>query len=299
MDELPIGFTDYTKWAAPVVEESLKAALMMALFARNRIGFMIDAAITGFAVGAGFSLVENVFYLWNFSREDLGVWLVRGFGTAVMHGGSAALFGALGQFLTERSLKLEAARYRFNPLPYLPGLAVAIAVHSAFNHFPDHPLAAMLVTLIAIPLTLLLIFTRSAHAAHDWLLADYESHEQLLDEIRSGRYQASEAGRFVLTLSESFDQETVTAAFDYIRVHTELVVRAEQVLIANQSGETVSLGQEVRDQFDRLHALERRIGRAALLALRPHLRFSRNDLWEMNELESDARAARRRSPESR
>lgn len=294
MDELPIGFTNYSKWAAPVVEETLKALLMMALFARNRIGFMIDAAITGFAVGAGFSLVENAFYLWSFSGENLGVWLVRGFGTAVMHGGTAALFGALGQFLTERSLKLEAARYRFNPLLYMPGLLVAIAVHSAFNHFPQQPLAAMVVTLVAIPATLMLIFTRSAHSAHTWLLTDYETHEQMLAEIRSGQFRESEAGRFVLALSESFDEETVAAAFDYIQVHTELVVRAEQVLIANRSGEVVRLGLEVHQQFDTLHALERRIGRTALLAIRPHLRFSRNDLWEMNELEQDARAERRR-----
>src|SRR5579883_2765318 len=123
MDDLPIGHTDYTRYAAPVVEETVKAAMMLALFARNRIGFMIDAAIAGFAVGAGFALVENAVYLAGYlGSANLGVWLVRGFGTAVMHGGATAAFGVVGQFLTERRMKVEGARYRFHVGVFLPGL---------------------------------------------------------------------------------------------------------------------------------------------------------------------------------
>jgi hypothetical protein len=44
----------------------------------------------------------------------------------------------------------------------------------------------------------------------------------------------------------------------------------------------------VRAQFHHLHELEGRLGRAAVLAARQHLRFSRNDLWEMHELEEHA-----------
>src|SRR5690348_14890803 len=51
---LKYDFATYSRFAAPVAEEFLKAAFMIVLFARNRIGFMIDAAIMGFAVGAGF-----------------------------------------------------------------------------------------------------------------------------------------------------------------------------------------------------------------------------------------------------
>ncbi len=47
-------------YAAPVVEESLKGALVVFLILRRRIGFLVDAAISGFAVGAGFATVENV-----------------------------------------------------------------------------------------------------------------------------------------------------------------------------------------------------------------------------------------------
>src|SRR5438552_12615043 len=101
MDELPMGYTAYSLYAAPVVEETAKGALILVLFWRNRIGYMIDAAIAGFAIGAGFSLGENLFYLYHFAGANIGVWLVRGFGTGVMHGGATAVFAALGQHLNE------------------------------------------------------------------------------------------------------------------------------------------------------------------------------------------------------
>ncbi|HUO12058.1 MAG TPA: PrsW family glutamic-type intramembrane protease, partial [Caulobacteraceae bacterium] len=123
LDELPIGRSEYSSYAAPVVEETLKATLVLLLFARNRIGFMIDAAISGFAIGAGFSLVENVVYLHNYvGVANFGVWVVRGFGTAVMHGGATAAFGVIGQWMTERQARIDGARYRFHPLAFVPGL---------------------------------------------------------------------------------------------------------------------------------------------------------------------------------
>ena len=58
LDEFPVRFTSYTQYVAPPVEEAIKGLLVIGLFAFNRIGYLIDAAIAGFAIGAGFSLVE-------------------------------------------------------------------------------------------------------------------------------------------------------------------------------------------------------------------------------------------------
>ena len=63
---------------ALVVEEILKGAVIVALIVRNRIGFLVDAVICGFAVGAGFAAVENVYYLANLPDASPVVWLIRG-----------------------------------------------------------------------------------------------------------------------------------------------------------------------------------------------------------------------------
>jgi len=60
LDTLPIGFSNYSRFYAPWIEEAIKAAIVVILFRMNKIGFKLDAVITGFAVGAGFSVVEDI-----------------------------------------------------------------------------------------------------------------------------------------------------------------------------------------------------------------------------------------------
>ena len=95
LDTLPIGFSNYSRFVAPWIEEALKALAIVALFAFNRIGYKLDAVISGFAIGAGFSVVENIFYLWRFPDLSAPVWMVRGLGTAVMHGTTTAVLAAI------------------------------------------------------------------------------------------------------------------------------------------------------------------------------------------------------------
>src|SRR5678816_2768544 len=84
LDRLPIGFSLYSRFVAPWIEEALKAIVVISLFRFNRIGLKLDAVIMGFAVGAGFSVVENIIYLIRFHDLPPTVWMVRGLGTAVM-----------------------------------------------------------------------------------------------------------------------------------------------------------------------------------------------------------------------
>jgi RsiW-degrading membrane proteinase PrsW (M82 family) len=288
LDQFPLRQDSYTQIVAPVVEESMKACLLIGLFAYNRIGYLIDAAIAGFAVGAGFSVAENLFYLHEFTHASLGVWLVRGFGTAVMHGGAAAIFAVLSQVLYAPRLRIDAARFRFNILLFLPGLAAAIALHAGFNHFTSAPLTAMAVVLLAVPLGLFGIFAAGERYAHRWLAENRQAHGKLLADIDSGAFAASNNGRALGALAERLGPEGGRDLFDYVRLNADLVVRAETNLLALEDHEAQAFRDDVRERFRQLHALERRLGLSPVMAVRQHLHFSRNDLWEMHELETHA-----------
>src|SRR4051794_20076588 len=145
-------FHAYTRYVSPLLEEALKALIIVALIRAHRIGFLVDAAIFGFAVGAGFAVVENLDYLTLAPNAGLGTWLVRGFGTAIMHGGATAIFGVAAVALLER-------RYA-----YLPGFALAVMLHSLFNHFFFSPLASTLGVALIAPLLLNAVFARSEAA---------------------------------------------------------------------------------------------------------------------------------------
>ena len=63
LDILNIQLTSYTRYVSPFIEEFLKATIIVMLIRHNRIGFLVDAAIFGFAVGAGFAMIENLYFL--------------------------------------------------------------------------------------------------------------------------------------------------------------------------------------------------------------------------------------------
>lgn len=288
MDQFPIGFTNYTRFGAPLLEESLKAAFIVLLFAFNRVGYLIDAAIAGFAVGSGFALAENLFFLHQFGGANLGTWVVRGFGTAIMHGGASAIMAVLSMVLYAPRLRRDASKFHFNPLLFLPGLAAAIAMHAAFNYFHQASLEAMAIVLLAVPMTLFAIFSQGETYAHRWLVQDRAAHTKLLDDLRSGAFKESTEGKALQSLANRLGAEGARDLFDYVRTNVELVVRADETLLSIEDHERVALGDSVRKQFQHLHQLERRLGRTTILAVRQHLHVSRDDLWKMHELQIDS-----------
>ncbi|MFV8819678.1 PrsW family intramembrane metalloprotease [Haliea sp. E17] len=275
---LGLGFLGYARYVAPVTEEALKALVVIYLFRTHRIGFLVDSAILGFAVGAGFALVENLYYLQRGTGPSLAVWVIRGFGTAVMHGGTAALFGLLGQVLTER-------RMRINPLLFLPGFFLAVGFHSLFNHFPGTPILATLGTLVLIPLALLVAFRQGEASMSRWLRKDFDADAELIAQIDSAEFSDSHIGRFLHELREKFDGLMVVDMLCYLRVYTELAIRAKGVLMAREAGLDIPLDDETRNKMQELRYLEQSIGSTGLLVMRPFLLMERKDLWQMSVLQ--------------
>ena len=284
MDGFPIGFTAHSRYFAPVIEETMKAAPIIFRFARNRLGFKLDAAIAGFAVGAGFSMAENLWYLVQLTHTNVSDWLVRGFGTAIMHGAATALFAVISHEWSERQAESAAAHYRFQPILFLPGLLVAMVVHSLFNHLPDQPLVAMVLTLLLAPMTLFLTLARSERATREWLAADAAAHRKLLEDIRAGRFGESKPGSDLRDHLAELRAVNAEDALAYAELKMELVLAAEESILATHEGTAASTHESERDKFERLDALEQRLGRAVALAISSRLGFTRNDLYELGRL---------------
>ena len=276
--ELGWDFSTYSRYAAPVIEEGLKACVMIYLFRTHRIGFLVDSAILGFAVGAGFGVVENFYYLAMASDAHIAVWVVRGFGTAIMHGGTMALFGVMAQTLSERQMKI-------NPLLYLPGFIVAVAIHSVFNHFPGTPILTTLGTLLALPPIFLIVFQKSARTMHEWLEVDFDEDALLLEQINSGTFSESRIGRFLQDLKQKFPGIVVVDMLCYLRLYTELALRAKGVLMMRENGLDTPVGERTRAKFEEMRYLEKSIGKTGLLAMSPFLQMTRKDLWQLYVLE--------------
>ena len=283
LDQLPLGFSVYSRFAAPWIEEIIKGAVIVGLFAFNRIGFKLDAVISGFAVGAGFSVVENMIYLTRFPELTASVWMVRGLGTAVMHGTTLAILAAIAHEFAERETRGETREYRFNLLWFIPGLLAAVALHTAFNQFPDRPLLAMMGTLLFAPLALMAIFKIGAGEAQQWLAVDRDTHRAQLETLRAGKFPDDASGRRVAALAQRFDPATAEHIREYCAALTALVLMAEDTLL-QQSSDSARVSADAAATFKRVEEIKRRLGPSTLAILTPLLPFSRNDYWELSEL---------------
>jgi len=283
LDTLPLGFSNYSRFVAPWIEEALKAIVIVTLFRFNRIGFKVDAVISGLAVGAGFSVAENIFYLIRFPDSQATAWMVRGLGTAVMHGTTLALLASTAHEFSERETRQAAGDYDFNPLWFAPGFLIAVALHTAFNQFPDKPLLAMLVTLILAPIILMGISHFGSSEAQRWLAIERETHRTHLDALRSGNFPDDVAGRRIAALATRLGSPAAEQIREYCEVLTALVLTAEEAL-SRQVSDAERVKIDACDGFARLESLKLALGRSTFAALKPLLPLSRNDYWELTEL---------------
>lgn len=284
LDQLPIGFSFYSRFVAPWIEEAIKGVIIILLFRFNRIGYKLDAVISGFAVGAGFSVVENIVYLTIFPEYGAGTWLVRGLGTAVMHGTTLAILAAIAHEFAERENRQAAGDFDFNLLWFLPGYLVAVALHTAFNQFPDRPFLAMMGAVIFAPIAIMAIFHFGTAEAERWLQAESSEHRKQLESLRAGHWPATPSGRKIAALADRLGPEGVRRVRRYWELQAWLVVEAEETLIEEAAGDARFDPEQVRSALAELEGLRRAIGKSAFTALKALLPFSRNDYWEVAEL---------------
>jgi protease PrsW len=284
IDVLPIGFSNYSRFVAPWIEEALKAIGIILLFRFNRIGYKLDAVISGFAIGAGFSVVENILYLTLYPNYGTGTWLVRGLGTAVMHGATLAALAAIAHELAERETRGAAADYKFNLLWFLPGYAIAVAIHTLFNQFPDRPLVAMLGAIVIAPLVIIAIFSFGTGEAERWLLAEHADHQAQLNSLREGRWPAGPSGQKIAGLADRLGPEATRRIRRYWELQAYLVAEAEETMIEEAEGDAAFDPEELRAAFAELAGLRQALGRSTFAAMSALLPFSRNDYWEVAEL---------------
>jgi protease PrsW len=270
----PLDLPAFSRYVAPAIEELLKAAVIVVLIRMHRIGFLVDAAICGFAVGTGFAMVENLYYLHALPDAGMGTWIVRGFGTAFMHGGVTAIFAIMGLTLLDR------ARH-FNIFALLPGFVLAVALHSGYNHLVHWPRVSALVALVVLAPLLYVVFQRSEQAMGAWLGQGFDADAEMLEMINSGRLTDSPVGKFLSAMTGTFRGPVVADLLCYMRIYTELALRAKGDLMMRESGFEVPVDDETRAKFSEMQYLEGSIGRTGLKALKPMLHMSPKDLWQL------------------
>lgn len=263
---------------APLTEETGKALFVVWLLARRRLGFAVDAAIAGFAVGAGFAVAENLDYLSGAPSARIWVWIVRGLGTAILHGATTCVVAMIARSVNERRpgnvIRAVAA-----------GWVIAVLIHGAYNNMLLPPMAATLVLLIVLPIVIVVVFRRSESATHEWVTTGLDLDLELLELISSDDFLHTRFGSYLRDLKERMSGPIVADMFCLLRLELELAIQAKALLMARQAGVKVAPDADLRASLAELHYLESSIGRTGLLALQPLQVTSDRDRWHRYLLE--------------
>ena len=275
--QFPRYADEYARFGAPVVEELAKASYWIFLIATARVAFMADSAICGFAVGAGFAVIENIFYLQVLQGQGPAIWIVRGFGTAIMHGGVAAIGATISAYL------LDSRQWRGVRL-FAPGLLAAIVLHSLFNQSVQAPIVSMVLAVVGVPLVLGGVLYLSEQSLRRWLGGKMDRDIDMLNMIGSNEFHQTRVGSYLMSLQEAFPPELRGDMLSLLQLTTELSMRAKSDLMLREAGIEVAPDPELNSLFAELRYLEKSIGPTGMLAVRPLLSQTPRDLWEMHRL---------------
>jgi protease PrsW len=279
MELFDLDRNQLARFGAPVVEEIIKGVLIVVVLVRNRVGFVVDAAITGFAVGTGFAIVENLFYLYNVDNPNLVVWIVRGFGTAIMHGGAVAMMAIIAKMGFDRWKGIGPRN-----LSVKLGLLVAIGIHMAYNNLILPPVQSSLVVFVTIPVIILGAFAYSERQTRKWLGDGLDKDAEILELLMKGDLPSSRIGEYLTSLREHFEGPVMADLINYLRLHLELSAQAKGVLMMKEYGITPQPDPYIDAYFEELEYLKKSIGKTGVLALHPLLDMSDRDLWQLRML---------------
>lgn len=263
---------------APVTEETAKAIFIVWLLLRRRLGFSVDAAIAGFAVGAGFALAENLEYLGVVDDTRIWLWIVRGLGTAILHGATTCVFAMIARSVWERQ---PGRRMRAIAIAWI----AAVALHAGYNNMLLPPLAATLVLLVALPMVILMVFRRSEAATHEWVTGGLDLDLELLQLIESDDFVHTRFGTYLRSLKDRLHGPIVADMFCLLRLELELAVQAKAMLMARKAGLHVPRTSDLQASLHELQYLEASIGRTGMLALEPLQVTTDRDEWHRYLLE--------------
>jgi hypothetical protein len=190
-----------------------------------------------------------------------------------MHGSVTAMVAIISKQLVERG---EGIR----PWAFLPGLGLATALHSGFNHFFIAPTVTTALILVVLPIFFVGVFHISETQTREWLGTGFDTDAELLEVIRAGHASDSRIGSYLNDLRQRFPPPTVVDMVCLLRLRLELSIRAKGILLAREAGLEVPPDPDMEGRFEELNFLEQSIGRTGLLAMSPLFHFSDRDLWQ-------------------
>ena len=279
----------------PVLEEAVKALPLLWLARHKKIVFFIDSVVCGAAVGGGFSLLENVFYLVLGEPLPLGTVLFRGLEVALIHMGCSAIVAAALMFtvrLAER-LKGRLSIKTNDVLMCLFLLVSAPLLHVLHNAFHFNPIIQYTMVFGGMVGLLFWTYQYDADMIHRWLDRGLDKQVSLLQSIKEGQLGETKTGQYLMSIKEAFPPEVFFDVICYVQLNVELSVAAKSRFMMREAGLDLPLEEEQKEaylsQYKEFMILEKRLDKSARMAVAPVVKFYPADRKALEDLLAECR----------
>lgn len=264
-----------------IVEELCKGAFLFLLITRHKVGLLGDATIYGSAIGAGFGLLANIFWLTAQGGANLWHTIFLGFEAAVMHIGCTSTL-AMALIMVHQGKFGDS--HRAKVIGSVVAFLAAILIHYIHALEPINPLVLTALLIVYFVLSKRSLFKKNSKFVHDWLDEGINNEINLLGAVRRGEFSSTKAGEYLLTLKERFDPEVFFDMYCYIQNYLELSIAARSNLILKEAGMDPVHDPVNRSRIQEMTVLRKRIGPTAELAIRPIVDRNQVNRWALTNL---------------
>ena len=281
----------------PVLEEIIKAIPLLWLATRKKIVFFIDSVICGAAIGGGFSILENIFYLLLGNEMGIGTVLFRGLEVALIHMGCSAIIAA-GLMLGIRLILRSRSRLPIknsDALMVISLLVVAPVLHVCHNTFHFNPLVQFIFVIGTMGGLLVWTYFYDVEMIHRWLDTGLDKQLSLLDSIKKGQLSDTPTGHFLQSVKDAFPPEDFFDMICFVQLHVRLSVASRSRVMLWESGleRDLPLTDEMKElilsQYTEYRLLEKRLGNTARMTIAPIVKYDPAEYKALEDLRTECK----------
>jgi hypothetical protein len=107
--------------------------------------------------------------------------------------------------------------------------------------------------------------------------------------MRAGQLSDTPTGKYLSGLRASYPPEVIVDMMCLLRLRAELGIKAKGILLMREAGFEPEPDPQIRGKLEEVGSLEQSIGRTGMLALKPFIHTSTQDLWQINLLDGTRR----------
>jgi len=273
-----------SRWGIiPLTEEVLKFTIVIYIYQKKKIAFMIDAIIYGFTIGSGFALIENMYYYYFLDINALHISIIRGFGTAVMHGFTTGIASVLLLYFNHlKEIKISKS--------IMISISIVVIIHAFYNFFNMQPMIQTSLVLFSFIITTYFIFENNEKTIRKWIDEEFDTEIDLLNMIESGQFGKTKTGKYINDIKSRYDPLIMVDMIMLIKLNLELSLQSKAALMIQSNDINVPFDTEIQQKIIEYNQLLQNIGKLNLKTLSPVLRLDRSAIWKINMLNNSSNA---------